>query len=118
MVPSNSPTEPGFSVGIADAAGAGVVVTVTGELDLSTAPRLREAIEEALDGGRDVAVDLGGCSFIDSSGIAVLAGIAWRLKSEGRAVEIRGINERIRYIFELSGLASLDALVLEPRPGS
>ena len=118
MVPSDPPPATGFSVGVDDPAGAGLVVTVSGELDLATAPRFREALEEALDRGRDVAVDLAGCGFIDSSGIAALAAIAWRLEREGRVVEIRGLSERIRYIFELSGLASLDAIVLEPGLGS
>ena len=105
----------GFSVSIAETPeGDGVVVTVYGELDMATGPKLREVLEEVLDGGDRVAIDLRGCNFIDSSGIAVLAAMAWRLKEDRRVVEIRGVRERVRHIFELSGLADLDAIRLEP----
>jgi anti-sigma B factor antagonist len=48
------------------------VVTVTGEVDMATAPKLREAIAAAdLRRGR-LVVDLCGVTFLDSAGVAVL----------------------------------------------
>lgn len=48
------------------------VVTVTGEVDMATAPELREAIAAAdLSGGR-LVLDLSAVTFLDSAGVAVL----------------------------------------------
>jgi anti-sigma B factor antagonist len=105
-----------FWAGVAPGAAGGSVVTVFGELDLSSAPRLKESLSEALAMGGDLEIDLRGCSFIDSSGIAVLAWAAWQLKETEREMRLRGARERIRNIFELTGLNRHSSVVLEP-PG-
>ena len=49
------------------------VVAVSGEVDLATAPRLRAALDDALDSRpRELHLDLGGITFMDSSGLHVL----------------------------------------------
>ena len=54
--------------------GAGPVVTVHGEVDMATAPRLRAEIGAlALGRGRLLVVDLAGVTFCDSSGISGIA---------------------------------------------
>ena len=66
------------------AVGDAVVVAVEGELDLFTAPFLRDEVRDAikLDGAR-LVLDLTALSFMDSSGLSVLIE-AWRLAtSEG-----------------------------------
>jgi anti-anti-sigma factor len=49
-----------------------VVLVLHGEHDLSTAPDVRAAVDEALASGRDVVVDLARTEFIDSSILGVL----------------------------------------------
>ncbi|MQA72999.1 MAG: STAS domain-containing protein [Solirubrobacterales bacterium] len=106
----------GFSVSVAEAAGGGAVVAVVGELDLATAPRLRDAFGEALQMSGDVVADLRGCGFVDSSGIAALVGAAWRLKEQDRTLRIRGARGPVRQVLELTGLPGHAAIVLEPAP--
>ncbi|NKY59172.1 STAS domain-containing protein [Nocardia flavorosea] len=49
------------------------VLTVTGEVDLATAPALETAIDAALDAGTDhLVIDLAAVSFLASAGMAVL----------------------------------------------
>jgi len=49
------------------------VVAVQGELDLSTAPRVGELLEDAArDATRPLVVDLTRCKFVDSTGLAML----------------------------------------------
>lgn len=48
------------------------MVRPVGEVDIATVDRLRDVLDEALNGGRDVLVDLCDCLFIDSTGIAQL----------------------------------------------
>lgn len=48
------------------------VIHVGGELDVYTAPRLKEALAEALNGGDRFVLDLSRVQFIDSTGLGVL----------------------------------------------
>ena len=50
------------------------VVTAAGELDMATAPKLRECL---LTTEGNVVVDLRAVSFLDSSGIGVLIAVSW-----------------------------------------
>lgn len=60
--------------------GPTVVVAVSGELDLHSAPELMTAVDEAMRaGGTDlVVIDLGEVDFLGSSGLGVLANLATR----------------------------------------
>lgn len=85
------------------------VIAVRGELDLSTAPELEEALEEAVaDGTASVLVDLAECEFIDSTGIALIVKAWQRLDrdaggGEGRVV-VCGPNAQVRRVLEITGL--------------
>ena len=86
------------------------VIAVRGELDLSTAPELEEALDEAVaDGAASVVVDLGDCEFIDSTGIALIVKAWQRLDrgaggdGEGRVV-VCGPNAQVRRVLEITGL--------------
>lgn len=48
------------------------VVTVTGEIDMATAPELREAMVAVAEGRAGLVVDLSTATFLDSAGVAVL----------------------------------------------
>jgi anti-anti-sigma factor len=61
----------GFSISISDRDGRAVVV-IRGELDLATAPDLEAALNERLDSGQDVVVDLRELDFMDSTGLRAL----------------------------------------------
>jgi len=82
-----------------------VVVTVTGELDLYTAPRFREALVPLLvSGPPEVVIDLSGVDFIDSSGIGVMVGALKRLRVHGGRLTLRGVSTTTRRALELVGL--------------
>lgn len=61
---------PPFSIEVQDTRGA-ARLTVTGELDLQTAPALRQALGD-LPRGAAAVLDLSGVTFIDSTGIAAI----------------------------------------------
>ncbi|MEX2274640.1 MAG: STAS domain-containing protein [Actinomycetota bacterium] len=57
------------------------VMTLEGEVDLSTAPALRQQLASIVDGGADhVVVDLRQVGFMDSTGLGVLMGAHLRLR--------------------------------------
>jgi anti-anti-sigma factor len=60
--------------------GPTVVVAVSGELDLHSAPELMTAVDEAMQAGSTdlVVIDLGEVHFLGSSGLGVLANLATR----------------------------------------
>jgi anti-sigma B factor antagonist len=66
------------------ASGGFTVVEVGGEIDVASAPELRECLHQTIDAGsRRLVVDLRQVSFIDSVGLGVLVGVRRRLLGHG-----------------------------------
>ncbi|MEU4521514.1 STAS domain-containing protein [Amycolatopsis sp. NPDC024027] len=86
--------------------GAGAVVTVEGELDVATAPRLRaEVAALVLKPGQVLVVDLAGVTFCDSSGISALIAARNVAEAAGAAVALAALPARLSRTFGLIGLA-------------
>ncbi|MEV4054837.1 STAS domain-containing protein [Amycolatopsis sp. NPDC049688] len=85
---------------------AGPVVTVGGELDVATAPRLRAAAGTlALGSGQLLVVDLAGVTFCDSSGISALIAARNLAEAAGARVALAAVPARLARTFALIGLA-------------
>ncbi len=81
------------------------VVTLEGEIDVYTAPRLKDALVGALEGGcLDLIIDMGNVTFIDSSGLGVLVGALRRAKERSGAVRLVCTRDNILKIFRITGL--------------
>jgi anti-sigma B factor antagonist len=91
-------------VDVVDDPAAGRALVVTGEVDPDTAPRLRAAVQQAIEAGGDVVVDLADVRFIDSSGVAVLIGAHHQLRSTGRTLVLRQPSPMVRRVLELAQL--------------
>jgi anti-anti-sigma factor len=107
-----------FLASVAPAADSGSVVTIIGELDVDAARKVSDAFDEAIARPGPVKLDMRGCSFVDSTGIAALVRAARQLHEDDRTLSIRGARPRVRGILELSGLLSQGWILLEPEPGS
>ena len=83
-----------------------VIVTLTGEHDLTTAPLLRERVEEAIGGRSGVLIDLTHAEFIDSSIIGVVLEGRRRAEEEGIgfAAALEGGDAAVRRVLEVTGL--------------
>ncbi|HLH13293.1 MAG TPA: STAS domain-containing protein [Solirubrobacteraceae bacterium] len=80
------------------------VISVTGELDLTTAPQLKWALVDALEEGHThLVVDLSPTSFLDSTALGVLVAVNRGLDARDR-LTIVCAKPRLLKIFELSGL--------------
>ncbi|MEU0534327.1 STAS domain-containing protein [Amycolatopsis tolypomycina] len=85
--------------------GAGSVVTVAGELDVATAPRLRAGVEGlTLGAGQVLVLDLGGVTFCDSSGISALIAAHNVAEAAGAGVALAAVPDRLGRTFGLIGL--------------
>lgn len=80
-------------------------ITLRGEVDVYTAPRLKEQLVELIEGGcANIVVDLEGVSFIDSSGLGVLVSALRRTRERDGAVRIVCTRENILKILRITGL--------------
>lgn len=85
--------------------GEATVVTVTGEIDVATAPTLRERLQACIDkGDRGVVVDLLEVPFLDSTALGVLVGAAKRLREQSGWLRIVLTEPRVAKVFEITGL--------------
>jgi anti-sigma B factor antagonist len=81
------------------------VVSVTGEVDLYTAPDLKTTIYEVLDSGaNDIILDMTGLEFMDSAGLGVLVGTLKRVRSAGGSLYLVCDRENLLKVFSLTGL--------------
>jgi len=94
-------------------------VVVGGEVDLSTAPELKEVLTGVIDGGsRFVLVDLSRATFIDSTTLGVLMGAVKRVRPEGGEIAIACDDPNIRKIFEITLLDRVFSIFDTPEEGS
>lgn len=81
------------------------VITIDGDIDVFTSPRLRESLLELIDKGEvRLAVDLSAVEFLDSTGLGVLVGIYHRLRNRDGSMSLVGGNERVRRVFHVTQL--------------
>jgi anti-sigma B factor antagonist len=85
--------------------GEHTVLEVGGEVDVYTAPRLRERLIELVDAGAtSVVVDLGRVDFLDSTGLGVLVGALKRLRAAGGGLVLVCDKEPLLKIFRITAL--------------
>jgi anti-sigma B factor antagonist len=86
------------------------VISVEGELDLSTAPRLKWMLVDALEGGHSLlVVDLTSATFMDSTALGVLIAVKRRLEGDAR-MAIVCVRENVLKIFEFAGMDGVFAI--------
>jgi anti-sigma B factor antagonist len=88
--------------------GSYSVVDVKGEIDVYTAPKLREKLIELVsEGSYDVVVNLEGVDFLDSTGLGVLVGALKRVKAHDGSLSIVCTQDKILKIFKITGLTKV-----------
>jgi anti-sigma B factor antagonist len=93
-----------FSVATERAGGVGVVV-LTGEVDIYTAPRFKEAMLELLDAGvGKLVVDLSAVTFIDSTALGVLIGGLRRVHDAGGVMALVVATPAVQRVLTITGL--------------
>jgi anti-anti-sigma factor len=96
--------------------GVPVVAEVSGEVDIATAPWLREALLLAIERyGPAISVDLRGVTFLDCAGINALLAAANKARLEGGQVQVTRSSARAWQVITLVGLQ--DLLTGEKNPG-
>lgn len=77
------------------------VLVLTGDVDLRTAPELRDRIEAASTGGGDVVIDLREVRFMDSPGLGTLVYCGQRLAAAGCTLVVRAPQHGVRELLDM-----------------
>ena len=81
------------------------IVSLTGEVDLYTAPEFKQQLLEVIaQGGKEVVVDFSNTTFIDSTTLGVLVGGVKRLRTSDGQLSLVCSDRNITKIFEITGL--------------
>ncbi|GAA2886106.1 anti-sigma B factor antagonist [Nonomuraea rubra] len=95
---------------VAGPVGGCAVLKVAGEVDVFTAPKLREQIIDlAAKGTVHVIADLSAVQFLDSTGLGVLVGGLKRLRTQDGSLALVMTTDRISRIFKITGLTAVFA---------
>ena len=82
------------------------VLQVSGEIDLSTVPLLRDHLTRAIGQhpGTELYVDLDGVTALDDAGLGMLLGAAGRAREQGGELVVVCAGERLRHRLALTGV--------------
>ncbi|MGQ0521548.1 MAG: STAS domain-containing protein [Actinomycetota bacterium] len=81
------------------------VLEVFGEVDLATAPMLREALTTMVaDGELDIVVDLSATEFLDSTGLGALVTGLKRVRAKGGNMKVVCTSPRVCRVFEITSI--------------
>ena len=95
----------GFGIAV-DFVEEHAVLAVRGEVDLLTAADFGAILDAVIDKGyRSVVLDLEAMSFMDASGLRVIAQAARRLGPSGDVMTLRSPSAMVRRILDITGLA-------------
>jgi anti-sigma B factor antagonist len=97
-----------------DQRGSLPLLRVRGEVDIYTAPRLKEAVIAALHPDvPSLIIDLSEVGFLDSTGLQVLMSAKRRTAERGGEVYILGARDHVQRVFYLLGLEKVFVLCRE-----
>jgi anti-sigma B factor antagonist len=83
------------------------VVTLAGDIDIHTAPKVRERLATLPPAPPVVVVDLSAVEFLDSSGVGALVGAAASLRAAGGSLRLACPPPRVQKVFRISRLAEV-----------
>jgi anti-sigma B factor antagonist len=87
------------------------VVVVGGEIDVYTAPKLREHIIDLVsNGSHHLIIDMENVDFLDSTGLGVLVGGLKRVRAHEGSLDLVCTQDRILKIFRITGLTKVFAI--------
>jgi len=92
--------------------GADYVVYLGGEVDLYTAPELKQELHRLVGkGAKRIVIDMSETTFIDSTTLGVLLSVVKRVRPEGGSVVLVCPDRNVKRIFEITLLDRVFAIV-------
>jgi len=111
---SNSVPAADFAV-TSELRGEAATVAVRGEVDVYTAPQLRDELYRVIgDGAKQVVLDLSAMTFIDSTGLGVVVGSLKRVRESDGDLILRSPSRSTRKVLDITGLSRIVEIQGEP----
>ena len=97
-----------IKVNVRESEGDAYVVELTGEIDVYTSPKVKDAVTELIDREHyNLVINLEKVRYIDSTGLGVLIGGLKRVREYGGTVHLVCTNPQIKKIFDITGLVKI-----------
>lgn len=84
-----------------------VEINVAGEIDVHSAPTLREELLPLAEDGKDLKVCLKDVSYMDSTGLGVFVGIYKTVNRTGGSLVLENLSDRLIRLFDITGLKDI-----------
>jgi anti-sigma B factor antagonist len=92
-----------MDIAISDQGGL-KIVAISGEVDLSTSPKVRDTLLDCIFGGKGVVVDLSKVAYIDSSGVASLVEAFQNAKTRKLSFALASVGDTPLRVLKLARL--------------
>ena len=92
------------------AEGEKLTVALEGRLDTLTAPELEESLSSALEGVKELVLDLSGLEYLSSAGLRVVLSTFKTVSAAEGKMTICNANEMVSKVFELTGFGNIIAI--------
>jgi anti-sigma B factor antagonist len=93
---------------IVDSTDGKATARLSGDLDIVTSEEVKRDLAQLIDDGHDeLALDLSGVGFVDSSGLGVLVAVHRHAQSQGAAFVVRSVPPQVQRLFEITRLGDL-----------
>jgi anti-sigma B factor antagonist len=84
------------------------VVSVAGDVDVWSSPRLRARLDGLVDEGNlSLVIDLAGVRFMDSTGLGTLVGTLKHIRQAGGDMTLRSPTPGVMRVIEITGLTKV-----------
>ena len=90
--------------------GEKLTVALEGRLDTLTAPELEESLSSALEGIKELVLDLSGLEYLSSAGLRVVLSTFKTVSAAEGKMTICNANEMVSKVFELTGFGNIIAI--------
>ena len=85
-----------------------MVAILVGSLDTAAAPETEKVMNPLNDvEGKDIIIDCTDLEYISSAGLRIFLDILQNAEEKGGLVYIKGINENVRTIFQITGFSNI-----------
>jgi anti-anti-sigma factor len=91
--------------------GSTVILILTGRLDTVTAPKMQEALTEAILSAEKVELDFAGMDYVSSAGLRVLLLGEKNAKAAGKSMTLKNVSQEVMDVFEITGFSGILTIV-------
>ena len=92
-----------FEVNIVEHAGSYALVSVRGEIDLHSAPKVQHAVERGANDVEAVVIDMGDITFMDSTALSMLMRAKDDLAERSISLRLANPSEPVERLFGVTG---------------